>query len=219
MPKGMRIPYSKAEMQWLSDNRTMVICEYHAAFCAEFGRTDVTAGQLHSLRKRKGWKTGRSGRFKKGAIAHNKGKRCVPGTGGLHPNAVRRHFRKGSRSGKALAIYKPIGTERLNKEGYRERKVHDGLPMQSRWRTVQHINWEAEHGPVPKGMVLKCVDGDKLNTDPSNWMLVPRALMPRLNGGPHKSLIAFDDAPDDLKPVILAVAKLDHRIRSKGGGR
>lgn len=203
-------------MRWLSDNHTMVIGEYHAAFCAEFGRTDVTAGQLHSLRKRKKWKTGRSGCFEKGAMPHNKGKRCAPGTGGRHPNAVRRHFRKGSRSGKALAIYQPIGAERLSKEGYRERKVHDGLPMQSRWRTVQRINWEAEHGPLPKGMLLKCVDGDKLNTDPSNWIPIPRALLPRLNGGPHKSWIAFDDAPDDLKPLILAVAKLDHRIRSKG---
>jgi hypothetical protein len=32
-------------------------------------------------------------------------------------------------------------------------------------------------------MALKCLDGNKQNTDPSNWEAVPRALLPRLAGG------------------------------------
>jgi hypothetical protein len=277
MPKGARIPYSKAEMAWLRDNQTLVLGDYHREFCKSFGRSDVTvehlnalrkrkgwkvgraggrymgrsllfsreeidwlhlncttmipdlhrafcetflrkditAGQLLSLRKRRNWRTGRSGRFEKGMIPPNKGMRCAPGTGGRHPNAQRTHFKKGERKGRAARLYKPIGAERISKDGYRERKVHDGLPMQSRWQTVQRIEWEAAHGLVPEGMVLKCRDGNKLNTEPSNWQLVPRAIIPRLNGGPHRRRVSYDQAPAELKPTLMAVAKLEHEIRTK----
>lgn len=210
--KGHRIVYSPTELAWLEANRALAIGEYHRGFSEAFCRGDVTAAHLHALRKRRGWRTGRTGQFPKGGVPVNKGKACAPGTGGHHPNAKRSQFAKGSRSGVALRLYKPIGTERITREGYRERKVHDGLPLQSRWRTVQRIEWEAVHGPVPSGMALKCL-GDKLNCDPSNWELVPRALLPLLNGGPRKSRLAYDEAPEVLKPAILAAAKLSHAVQ------
>lgn len=213
MPKGKLIPYSAAEMAWLEANRAMVISDYHRAFIAEFGREDVTAGHLHALRKRKGWKTGRTGHFAKGQEPMNKGKKCAPGTGGLHPNARRTQFKKGERQGVAVKLYKPVGAERLSKSGYRERKIHDGMPLQSRWRAVHLIEWEAANGPIPEGYCLKCL-GDKLNTDPSNWELIPRALLPRLAGGNrYRHVLAYDDAPDELKPAVLAVAKVEHAAR------
>lgn len=62
--KRRRIVYSAVEMDWLEANRLMILSDYHRAFCAAFGRTDVTAEHLHSLRTRKGWKVGRApGRF------------------------------------------------------------------------------------------------------------------------------------------------------------
>lgn len=208
--KGFPVRYSAEEMAWLEANRLMVISDYAQAFCATFGR-EVAAKNLHALRKRKGWKTGRTGCFEEGATPHNKGKPCEPGRGGRHPNARKTQFRKGhGRSGIAATIYKPIGTERLSKDGYRERKIHDGLPLQSRWRSVHLIEWEAINGPMPKGMALKCLNGDRLNTDPSNWELIPRALLPRLNGRFGRG---YDEAPAELKPTILAVAKLEHRAR------
>ena len=209
--KGRNIPYSAEEMRWLEEHRTLVIGEYHRRFCEAFGRADVTAVNLHSLRKRKGWKTGRTGTFAKGAVPVNKGQTCAPGTGGRHPNAQKTHFRKGSRTGKAAKIYKPIGTERITEDGYRERKVHDGLPMQSRWQLVHRIEWEAANGPVPEGMALKCL-GDRADTSPANWELVPRALLPRLNGRFGRG---YDNAPDELKPTIMAVAKLEHSARER----
>src|SRR4051812_7271148 len=57
MSRG-RISYSVAEMLWLEANRTMVISEYHRAFRAEFDRADISASNLHSLRKRKRWLIG-----------------------------------------------------------------------------------------------------------------------------------------------------------------
>ena len=210
--KGYPVKYSDAEMAWLEANRMMVISDYRKEFVARFGRADVSMVHLNSLRKRKGWKTGRTGCFEKGAEPVNKGKSCAPGTGGRHPNAQRTQFKKGGRTGRANMLYKPIGTERFSKEGYLERKIHDGLPLQSRWRAVHLVNWESVNGPIPKGRCLKCLDGDKTNTAPENWESVPRAMLPRLNGGRHKTRIAFDHAPVELKPTIMALAKLEHKI-------
>lgn len=222
--KGRSIPYSDAEMAWLEANRLLPISDYAAGFCAIFGRHDVTAAHLHALRKRKGWKTGRTGCFAKGQEPTNKGKPCPPGVGGRHPNARRTQFTAGERRGVAVKLYKPIGTERLSKEGYRQRKIHDGMPLQSRWRAVHLIEWEAVNGPVPKGHCLKCLDGDVLNTTPANWKLIPRAMLPALAGGNrYRKRLAYDDAASELKPTLLAMAEVEHRARSlrrpAAGGR
>lgn len=210
--KGHPIPYSTAEMVWLEANRLLPIADYHRAWCAHTGRTDVKAVNLASLRKRMGWLTGRTGRFVPGQPPHNRGKPCPPGSGGRHPNAAATHFRKGERRGRAAQRYKPIGTERLSKEGYLERKVHDGLPLQSRWRAVHLIEWEAVNGPVPPKHALKCLDGDRRNTDPSNWQVVPRALLPALNGGRFKKRLAYDDAAPEVKPSVMAIAQVEHAL-------
>lgn len=203
--KGKWISYSAEERAWLQENCTLPVTAYHAAFCERFGRTDVAAANLHAFRKRHGWSTGRTGRFEKGQVPPNKGK-TMP----YHPNSAATRFKKGGRTGRAQERYKPIGTERVSKDGYRERKVHDGLPMQSRWRMVQRIEWEAVNGPVPAGHALKCLDGNKLNTDPSNWELLPRAVLARLNGGRHKRRLAYDQAEPEVKPIVMAIAKLEH---------
>lgn len=203
--KGRAVPYSAAEMAWLDAHRTLPIREYHAQFCAAFCR-DISAANLHALRKRKGWKTGRSGQFVKGATPHNKGVPCAEGVGGRHPNARKTQFKPGhGRSGVAMRLYKPIGTERVSKDGYLERKIHDGMPLQSRWRAVHLIEWEAANGPMPAGHCLKCMDGNRRNTDPSNWEPIPRAALPYLGG---RYGLQYDRAAPELRPTILAVAKL-----------
>jgi hypothetical protein len=97
-------------------------------FQARFARPEITQTNYASLCKRKGWMTGRNGRFIQGQEPHNKGKPfCAPGS-------EKGWFRTGERRGAAADLYKPIGTERISKDGYIERKIHDGLPLQSRWR-------------------------------------------------------------------------------------
>lgn len=216
--RGSSTLFTPAQIAWAKANAKMPGDQYAAAFNRRF-RTKHAADVLIRLRKRRGWKTGRSGRFEKGAIPHNKGKPCPPGKGGRHPNARRTQFKKGSRSGRAVALYQPIGAERWSKEGYRERKIHDGLPMQSRWRAVHLIRWEELHGAIPAGHCLKCLDGDKGNTDPANWELIDRAILPLLNG---RHGLAFKDVPAAFKPTALAAAKLKSavaRAKQKGAKR
>lgn len=214
--RGRAIPYTADELAWLEANRLMVISDYGHAFREQFGRSDVSDVNLHSLRKRNGWSTGRTGQFVKGQESHNKGKRCPEGKGGRHPNARRTQFVKGERRGVAVKLYKPIGTERLSKDGYRERKIHDGMPLQSRWRAVHLVEWEAVNGPIPKGHALKCLDGNRQNCDPSNWECVPRAILPRLAGkiGRYKRTLAYDDASPEVRPALLTIAKLAHKART-----
>ena len=203
--KGRAIKYSAEELAWIEAHKTMVRRQAHERFAAEFGRMDVSLQNYVALCKRRGWHTGRDGRFYAGQASWNKGKKV-----GLHPGSAATTFKKGSMNGAARARYKPIGTERISKDGYLERKIHDGQPIQSRWRAVHVIRWEQQNGPVPDGHCLKCLDGDRTNTDPSNWECISRALLPRLNA--RWSGVKYDDADPEVKPAIMAVAKLDQAI-------
>lgn len=209
--KGRQIHYSNEELSFLEWRQAFSRRELHAAFVARFGRADITLDHIKALCSRRGWSTGRDGCFVKGQAPFNKGK--------PHPargRASETQFQKGSMAGAAAAKYKPIGTERFNKDGYLERKVHDGMPRQSRWRLVHLIRWEELNGPLPAGEALKCLDGNRRNTEPSNWRAVPRALLARLGGRYGRD---YDAAPSELKPTILAIAELEHAARERNLGQ
>lgn len=213
--KGRNIPYSPGEMAWLEANRLMVVSDYHRAFCETFGRTDVSLVNLHSLRKRKGWKTGRTGFFEKGDEPFNKGRKCEPGRGGRHPNARKTQFPKGQRPHNTNYLWH----ERVSKDGYVEISVPETNPhtgFERRYVLKHRWCWEQANGPIPKAHALKCLDGNKQNTDPSNWEAVPRALLPRLAGGNrYRRRLAYDDADPEVRPAILTIAKLEHKARTR----
>jgi hypothetical protein len=198
--------YSDDEIAWLRANCTLEIGEYHRAFCERFQRPDVTKAKLQSLRKRGGWKTGRDGRFNKGRAPWSKGKKL-----GNNPGSARTQFRKGQ----IPHNFRGPGHESIGDDGYTWIVIDQPNPWTgaSTWRVHKHRwLWEQQHGPVPDGQALKCLDGNRLNTDPSNWGLIPSGLRPRLNG---KSGRRYDAAPAELKPTIMAVAKLEHGIRER----
>lgn len=90
-------------------------------------------------------------RFKPGQIPANKGLRRPGFAPGRMANT---QFRRGERRGKAAGLWKPIGTERISKDGYLERKINDDLPLQRRWKTVHRIVWEQANGPIPAGHLV-----------------------------------------------------------------
>lgn len=95
--------------------------------------------------------------FKKGQQSWNKGMKGVCGT---HPNTTRHHFKKGRPASEAHN-YVPIGSERLSKEGYLERKMTDdpSIAPTRRWVGVHRLVWEAANGPVPAGHVVCFLPG------------------------------------------------------------
>jgi len=205
--KGRRIKYSDVEMEWLRANGTLPIGDYHREFLKVFPREDVTRENLHALRKREGMKTGRTGRFEKGAVPANKGK-TMP----FNPKSAATQFK----TGQLPHNHKGAGHERIDsKDGYVVLIVDEPNPWTGAATRPVHKHrwlWERANGPIPDGYALKCLDGDKLNTDPENWELVPRAMLPRLSGRFGRG---FDSAPQELKPTIMAVTRLEHAARKK----
>jgi HNH endonuclease len=124
------------------------------AYWVEDVRLRIERGRVHPKLK--------ENQFKKGQKAWNEG---IKGSTGTHPNSRRTQFKKGQRSGAANKNWVPIGTERLSKEGYLERKVTDDpqVQFQRRWVGVHRLVWEAAHGPVPKGHMVCFLPGKKTN--------------------------------------------------------
>lgn len=205
---GRHRRFSAEEIAWLSENRALVISQYHQAFVERFGRPDLSAANLNALRKRQGWRTGNTGRFTKETPSWNKGK-TMP----FNANSARTQFKKGQRP----MNMNFIGHERVNGDGYVEISVNETNPHTGGDRRYVHkhrLLWEQEHGPVPAGHALKCLDGNKENTDPSNWEPIPRGVLARLNGGRFKRRLAFDAAPGELKPALMAIAKIEHAVHT-----
>lgn len=207
--KGRQIIYSAAELAFCEARQTMPRRQLHVAFIEAFGRDDVSLDNFKAMCTRKGWKTGRTGCFPKGNEPFNKGK--------PHPargRASETQFKKGT----VPPNRRSLGDERVGKDGYIEMSVPVVNPYTGHSRRFMHKHrylWEQVNGPLPKGMALKFLDGDRTNCDPSNLEAIPRALLPRLNGGRHKTRIAYDDAPNELKPTLMAVAKLEQGIHEK----
>ncbi|HRF06306.1 HNH endonuclease signature motif containing protein [Accumulibacter sp.] len=128
-----------------------------------------------ACRLRRGDNVGAKSRFRKGANPWNKGMK------GLQLGGVGTRFQPGHVGGRAAEVYQPIGTERITRDGYLERKIHDGLPRQSRWRAVHLLLWEEANGRVPPGHAIAFRDGDKRNLDLVNLHLVSRAELMRRN--------------------------------------
>ncbi len=196
--------YTSDQAQFLLDNYAgRSVAELTAIFNDNF-RADMTEQQIKSFVHNRGITCGRSGRFEKGHQPWNAG---TKGKGLTGANA--RSFRKGS----IPANRKPLGSERIDsKNGYIYIKVaepdpHTGFP--TRYKQKHVYVWEQAHGPVPDEMVVSFLDGDKRNIEPENLMLISRAELLRLNQRGYKN------APADLKPSVLALAKLEVKTFSK----
>jgi len=190
--KGQPIPYSSEELQWLSENRTLIIGDYHSRFAKKFGRKDVSATNLHALRKRKGWKTGRTGCYEKGNIPH-------PNAGLSGPNKT--SFKKGHKPHN----WKPVGSRRINVEGYIEVKTVEP----AKWEQLHVLNWVRENGPVPEGYCVTFIDGDKLNCEPGNLELLSRGELAVINKMGGKGI------PPELRVTAKLVAKVHSKRRER----
>jgi hypothetical protein len=204
--KGRAIDWLPEELAWIEARKDWPRADLHRAFTAFWRRPEITKQALSALCKRKGWLTGRTGRFQPGC------------DGGIRSEEHRRVFLAAGRATRfakssAPANRKELGDERLSKDGYVEISVPEVNPYTGHARRYVQKHrwlWEQANGPVPEGHRLKCLDGNKLNTDPENWKAIPFALAPRLNGRFGRG---YDAAPDEIKPLILATAELEHAAR------
>jgi hypothetical protein len=98
---------------------------------------------------------------------------------------ARTWFKRGELHGQALRNYSALGAISIRRRdcaGRRECrrwiKVRDDGPYQARWIPLARLIWEQTHGPVPPGMFVVHRDGDGLNDDWRNLMLISRREVP-----------------------------------------
>lgn len=160
-----------------------------------FGR-EYTPGQIKSFYGNRKLNSGLTGRFKKGTIPPNKGRKgyCPAG-------CEKGWFKKGN----IPKNHKPIGSERIDtKDGYVLIKTAEPNVFRLKHRVV----WESINGPIPKGHIITFIDGNKLNTEISNLRLITMAENAIMNS---KGLRG-DNA--DLLETGLLVAKL-HQVTNR----
>lgn len=202
--------YTKEQAQFLSENYSgRSLAELTDLYNHRFG-DDKTQQQIRSFVHNRGITSGHTGRFEKGCTPWNQGKRGYMG-------ANKTSFKKGN----VPSNVKPLWSERIGKDGYIEMSVPERNPYTGYPTRYKHKHvwiWEQTHGPKPKGTAVIFRDGNKLNFDLDNLLLVNRAELLVLN------LHDYSNAPDELKPSILALARLEAKagIRTRparGRGR
>jgi hypothetical protein len=118
---------------------------------------------------------GKKYRFKKGHIPANKGKKMPEE---IRKKVTHTFFTKGHEP----ANTKANGTITVRRDSKDNRYKWIKISYKN-WKMLQVLNWENKYGPVPKGKILVCKDGNQLNCEPENWILADRALHLDRNAG------------------------------------
>lgn len=129
---------------------------------------DLSDKQIKNYLKNNVIVTGRTGRFEKGHIPNNKGK---PMSAETYKKCSATMFQKGSMP----KNHKPVGTISVRNNYKRGQKcVYEKVAEPNAWRMKHILEWELHHGEVPKGKMVIFADGNPLNTDISNLVLISR---------------------------------------------
>lgn len=151
----------------------------------------LTPNQVKNYRRRHGLKSGLTGRFEKGMIPHNKGKK-YPGMSNSG------QFQKGCRP----PNWVPVGNIRYTTDGYPRKKIAEP----NIWEYCHRAEWEKHHGPIPKGHSVVFLDGDKTNWTISNLACLSKNEVVRMN----QSGLFTSDA--DFTRVGIGMTKLKNKI-------
>lgn len=150
-------------------------------------KTSYNREQIKNYYARFKLNCGLTGRFEKGHVPANKGKK----TGGGPEHA---RFKKGH----VPKSHLPVGSEVIRSDGYLQVKIAEP----NVWRLKHLYVWEKVNGPVPKNQCLLFRDGNKQNVDLDNLVLISRRKLVILN---NRNLLQNDR---DINDTALLVADL-----------
>lgn len=189
--------------------------------------TPLTEGQIGNAKTTFGVKSGTTGgRFEKGHEPANKGKTWEElGISEESQERMRRTcFKKGEVHDRPDGWIKPLGFERVNKDGYIEVKVRDSaidgiqpnVPGQfnCNYRMKHHIVYEQAYGSIPEGCNVVFANGDKTDFRPENLVAVPRRLWATI----VRYDMRYSDAESlkacmNLAELKAAISKAEHAPR------
>ena len=182
--------------------------EIAAEFCRRFP-PGITTDQVKGYIKNNHLSTGRSGRFPKGAIPPNKGKKLPPD---LYEKARGTMFKPGQMPHNTY----PIGTEVVLTDGYIWVKVND-IPKAKKnvnWRQKHRLVWEQNYGEIPAGYYTIFKDGNKENFDLGNLACISKAENARLNQA-HLRDDGVTDTGILIAKLMTAAGSAKEKVRRK----
>ena len=168
---SQRHKYSEEEIQFLRDNvKNMSLKQLTDSFNKHFG-TDLTEQAISMQKVKYGLKSGKvGGRFQKGHVPSNKGKRMSKQQ---YIVCSKTMFKPGAKPKNT----DPIGTEKMLSDGYVWVKVDDKpkVPKIVNWKQKHRIVWERTYGPIPEGYMIIFLDGNHENFDIDNLAMITKA--------------------------------------------
>ena len=123
---------------------------------------------IYSATKKYKMKSGRDGRFKKGHIAHNKGKKQIEF---MTPDGIERTIPTRFKKGCIPHNKNPLGSERINFDGYIEIKTKEPDLYELKHRII----WREKFGQIPPSHNIQFKDGNRQNLDIDNLYMISRA--------------------------------------------
>lgn len=159
-----------------------------------FFKTNVTVKQIQSFKSNNRLKSGFCTRFKKGVIPYNKGKKLSEEQYNIAKQTM---FKKGH----VPSNIRPIGSERVCKDGSIEIKVSKG-----KWKKKHRIIWSAAHGDIPKDCIIIFLDGNKQHCDISNLEMIEKREGILMN----KQSLYFKNA--NMTRASIALVKYQRKI-------
>ena len=134
-------------------------------------------------------------RFKKGSVPKNKGKKMAPEQ---YEKIKGTFFKKGH----TPVNYRPVGSERVNADGYVEVKVADP----NKWRAKHRVVWEEAYGPIPPGHNVQFRNGNREDLRLENLYLISKAEQM------EKENSIYAKYPEELRSVIRLKGSIKRQI-------
>lgn len=158
---------------------------------------NLKVSQIQSCKQNHGIKSEIDCRFKKGNIPANKGKK-----GSMSPEQYKKCQATMFKKGQMPHNHRPVGSERIDTEGYTYIKVAEP----NEWKLKHRLLWEKKNGPIPEKHKLIFADGNRQNICLDNLILVSYSEAFIMN---QKNLFKKDK---ELTKSGVAVAKLLDKI-------
>ena len=197
-PRGqvtVMTPEQQAYFAEINEGRTRQ--EVQALLIERFG-TAPTLQQIRAYRKNHKMPCGVNTRFRPGQEGLTKGKRM----GIYHNDAVKAcYFKKGQKPWNTV----PVGTEVVATVGYIKVKVAEP----DVWRWKHRMIWEEANGPVPEGMCLLFLNGDKTDVRLENLACVQTGTNTYLS---NQGLNVGDP---EIAKTAIAIRELQRKIKDR----
>ena len=170
---------------------------YNRAFAMGIKKDPV---YLRSTQFPLGYLGGKATQFQKGQIPPNKGQKM---SSDVYEKAKPTMFKKGNKPMNT----QPIGTIHQRKDTggkmYQYIKLAD-----SKWEQLNRYTWEQHNGPIPKGMVIVYKDGNYMNNDIANLLMITKKENMARN--------TIQRLPKELQQVMRLKCKLIKKINNNG---